>query len=121
MLRPFTFDRNTGVNLLLGCHIFVDRKTPWFDISGRLPRLPDEVARPSCAGPADRGQSPASAATGGVDAQGRTELVHRNLFCRLQPDLCRDQRWLCDDRLAAAADRRRALARADGGEGTDPL
>src|ERR1700736_6289383 len=33
------------VNLLLGCHIFVDRKTPWFDISGRLPRLPDEVAR----------------------------------------------------------------------------
>ena len=52
--------------------------------------------------------------------------VGRNSFTEIyfagcNPELCRDQRRLCDDRLAAAADRRGALARADGGEGADPL
>ena len=52
--------------------------------------------------------------------------VGRNSFTEIyfagcNPELCRDQRRLCDDRLAAAADRRGALAREDGGKGADPL
>src|SRR5215471_7634673 len=60
-----------------------------------------EQARPALVPPRSIGDNRQNlATTGGVDAQGRTAQLYRNLFRGLQSELCRDHRRLRHDRLA---------------------